>query len=162
MIHRVVSLLLVPMLLLQGVSFAHSHDGTGVEEPDEHAQTRHLHCPLFGTHSHPHHHDGEHHHHDDQDDSDADAAPQGGDDTSGQQAPARDHDDDAVYAPEAMTNSVPGQQWSGSAGWFALVTTLGMVFTSIAPVPPPPRTHPPPLLPFGDCPLYLRTLTLLI
>jgi hypothetical protein len=53
------SLLLIPFFVL-GQVLPHSHAGTGVNEPDDHAVRPHVHLSI--GHSH-HHHDGSDHHH---------------------------------------------------------------------------------------------------
>src|SRR5213076_1600652 len=98
MIRRFVCLLLVPTLFLQGIGFAHSHAGTGESEPPGHDQTPHFHWHFFQAHSHLYD-DRDHHGNHDCDQVDDE------DQAADQQAPAEDHDDDAVYAlvPVALT-----------------------------------------------------------
>src|SRR5262249_27621230 len=100
MIRRAISLLLVPMLLLQGMSFAHSHGGTGVYEPPGHDHTPHVHWYLFATPAHQHHEDQDHvQDADDDDDGDVAADPK---------TPATDHDDDALYVSVSLMLGWPG------------------------------------------------------
>src|SRR5262245_9654537 len=91
MLHRVVSQLLVPTLLLQGLSFAHSHGSPGVHEPPGHDQNPHVHWHFFGAPAHHHHDDADHLHPDDADDDHDE------DGTLDPQTPATGHDNDAVY-----------------------------------------------------------------
>lgn len=163
MLHRAVVLLLIPTLLLQGMCFAHSHAGPDGQESSEHARTQHIHIPLVGGHTH-HHHDGEpHHHHHDEDQDDNDAAQSPCNKPPFQESPTDDHDDDAVYLPLTARANVSNHRLLTSLGaWFGLVNMVGTFSISTAPVSLPALTHPPPLLPFHDLPIYLLTLTLLI
>src|SRR5262249_23754031 len=148
MLHRVVSLLLVPTLLLQGVSFAHSHIGTGVQEPVGHDQTPHFHWHFVGTPALLRH--------DDEDqDADDDHA---NNEAPGLVAPATDHDKDTVYVPLSVMLGWRRQQSTVvSEDCSAL---LAMAWIRISPqeiinrLLPQPR--PPPLLLYWQCPIYLR------
>ncbi|WP_146516491.1 hypothetical protein [Rubripirellula amarantea] len=57
MLARILSLLLIPLFVL-GQSLPHSHLGSGIGTPSDHANRPHVH--LGGGHSH--HDDGDHHH----------------------------------------------------------------------------------------------------
>jgi hypothetical protein len=166
MLHRAIVLLLIPTLLLQGMCFAHSHAGPDGQESSEHARTQHIHIPLVGGHTH-HHHDGEphHHHHDEDQDNDDDNDIQPGADNKApfQEPPTDDHDDDAVYLSLTARANVSNHRLFASFGaCFGLVNMAGAFSISTAPVSLPALTHPPPLLPFHDLPIYLLTLSLLI
>lgn len=137
MYRRVLTLLLLPPLLLQGVCFSHSHASEDIAEPADHAHTRHFHSPL---HTHPHHHHDE-------------------DEPQAPLSPA--HDDDAVYFPDAIPGSTADDSsLTQEQNAFVLALQAFIDAVSIAPPSPPAVAHPPPLPPC--CPLYLRTLTLLI
>lgn len=94
MLRRIIVLLLIPLLVTSPeLCFAHSHRGTGMTEPVDHAARPHVH-----SHKHHHHHgDRTHHRHD-----------QKGSDPSGTRfsAPAGDHDDDATYAPGPLDRGI--------------------------------------------------------
>lgn len=82
--HRVVSTLLIPLLLVSQslISVPHSHAGTSVVEPQDHDARPHLHL------GHSAHHHGEHHHGGDDGDQSSESPTD--------QLP--DHESDAVYA----------------------------------------------------------------
>ena len=89
--NRLLSILLIPLFVL-GHALPHSHAGSGMAEPDDHAARPHWH--LFGGHSSDHcDHDQECHGHDHEGDVDSD----GGDVLS----TPDDHDSDAVYLTHA-------------------------------------------------------------
>jgi len=150
---QVVVLLLVPLLLLPGLCFAHSHAGTGVLEPPEHDATPHFHLRcLFAVlfpQLHPVHcschpaHGNERALHPDR--------------------PAEDHDADAVYLPGSALLGRLNEHGPVVALDSALVPTLATVpdRTDNLAVCDRPLGHPP-FLPSEFCPIYLKTCTLLI
>ena len=100
---RFVSLLLIPLCLF-GAPMPHSHHGTSVAEPNNHAMQPHLH--LAGGHNHGHPHSASHghrhsaaldHHHDHEEDSGATGSDPG-------VAPLTDHDADALYLTEQTSD----------------------------------------------------------
>jgi len=138
------------------MSFAHSHDGTGVHEPPGHGQTPHFHWHFFETPPH-HRHGDEAHAHDADDDHHDNDAPD-------LEAPATDHDDDAVYLAGPVTlgwSSQHSQVASGSFSTFVAMAGMGS-FPLAAAALSVPLAHPPPLLLYQHCPIYLLTLALLI
>lgn len=84
---RLVSLLLIFSLLLVQ-SLPHSHAGSGVDQPDDHALRPHIHLSLHG-HSHGEHQGHGHSHHDHLNEH----APAGATCLYG----VHDHDDDVIY-----------------------------------------------------------------
>jgi len=58
-LNRLLCLVLIPMLM-HGNALAHSHAGTGVDEPSDHAACPHIHWPF----EHHHHARGDSHDHD--------------------------------------------------------------------------------------------------
>ena len=96
-----VSLLLIPLFVL-GQVLPHSHAGTGISVPHDHASRPHIHL-----HGHDHHHD--HGHHDEHGD---DEKEESGNDSDDLLTESSDHDSDAVYLPESdwtVSRKVPHQ-----------------------------------------------------
>lgn len=160
MLRGIVSVLLMPMVMLsQWASIAHCHQG---HHPHGHGSMPHLHIGGDSAHDTGHHHHdghGHHHHHHDQ---------QRGDQEQPGDAPTvlPHHDDDAVYFPLGSVTAGVRLRQSHELHLSLLAvpvtapryTTLGLESPDIASA----RTHPPPDLPAGSCPLYLQTLSLLI
>lgn len=98
---RFVSLLLIPLYLI-GAPMPHSHCGTGVVEPNNHATQPHLH--LAGGHDHSHSHSASHghqhsaalDHHDDEDSGSTGSEPS--------VTPRTDHDADALYLTDQTSD----------------------------------------------------------
>jgi len=85
-----ISLLLIPFFVL-GQVLPHSHAGTGVGQPSDHAARLHVHVPGGHSHHHHHHRTGQNHHHDD------DAGVTDKVDENGFCGLLIDHDADAIY-----------------------------------------------------------------
>lgn len=167
MTHRLLCLLLVSLMLAnQGLCLAHSHHGTGVAVPKDHASRPHFHV---GDHDHHDHHDSTHgqdqqsdHSHGNQSDRDCPLDEQ---DTAlpKAMAPIGEHDSDAVYC----TSSVPVARNGNS------VNVLSAKDVVLAPIfhvasqgnrsfcAGPIRGQPPSVFETA-CPIYLRTLSLRI
>jgi hypothetical protein len=154
MFHRVMSLLLVPTLHLQGMDFCHSHGGTCVHEPARCEQRPHFHLCMVGLYHHAH---KDHH-------ADQVGKPKGHKDHAvGQPAPTPDHDDDAIYVPSLVL--------LGSRSWYphvasgehsAPIPMDGMVGRPLGTALLPSLALRQPSLPCRHSPIYLRTLPLLI
>lgn len=150
MLRRCASLLLAPTVLLsQWGSLGHSH---GSIEPAGHGSALHFHFSFFSWH-------------DQDDDDDHDDTCCGDQEAMCNErlSPIHDHDADAVYLPglailgsqDSDTQCPSNAWWTGGAWNVALVSD-----------PDPTRqvpklSHHPPLI-FEACPIYLRTLSLLI
>ncbi|WP_231603104.1 hypothetical protein [Neorhodopirellula pilleata] len=121
MLNRLLSILLIPLFVL-GQALPHSHAGSGMVEPEDHANLPHLH--LSSGHSHGHHHgDGHRHGHDDghgdhghahPSDTPTGQSPQAGQSPKAGESPQAtfmstpvDHDSDAVYV--AQSNNTLGR-----------------------------------------------------
>lgn len=154
MFYRVVSLLLVPVLFLQGMCFGHSHGGTCL-----HGHAGHDHAPHFHLRAiFPHHPNSQDHHGDRNDDQDHHE-----DDAFAPQTSTGCHDDDAVYVSGAVVLDRHRQDSQvGSDSFSALMPLVGSVGVLFAPTSSPLLTHLPPLLLHQYCPIYLRTQALLI
>ncbi|MEO8268482.1 MAG: hypothetical protein ABI557_02105 [Aureliella sp.] len=98
--NRLLSLLLIPFFVL-GQALPHSHAGTGVHQPADHAARPHVH--LSGGHSHNHDCDDHSHSHVDQV---ALANPVESAQAAVSSTPV-EHDSDAIYL--AQSNSFPGR-----------------------------------------------------
>lgn len=168
MFPRVVVLLLIPTLLLQGSSFAHSHAGTGKNQSSEHARVPHFHVPGAGTHSH-HHDDGGHHHgpngdHHPPDDGD-DAPEAASTPTPENESPCDDHDSDAVFITAvdavAAERSQAGDEVVSFGTWIVAGPSLLVTFTALSSVHLAINCHPPPLID-SLCPLYVQHRSLVI
>lgn len=164
---RWVSLVLIPLLLVgQSFGMAHTHQGTGVAEPKDHAARPHFHTHGGNGRRHHHHHHSygnttanglgrvKHRHH-----GEAHESPEAASWRS-----AADHDDDAVYVSTAVTLGVGRRLAADDSGAQAIVgldagttektweraTDNGLVLG----LPPP--------VPLSRIPLYLRNLSLRI
>jgi hypothetical protein len=155
MFHRVVSLLLVPTLFLQGMGVCHSQGGTCLHEPAGHEEAPHFHLCIVGLYHHAH----EDHH------ADQDGKPKGHNEHAlAQQVPTLNHDDDAVYVSAlVMLGRRSGYSQVASGDYSALLVTIDAMVGS------PPMmalsrllAHPLPSLLCHHCPIYLRTLALFI
>jgi hypothetical protein len=143
--NRVLSLLLIPLFVL-GQCLPHSHAGSGVAEPDDHALRPHLHL-------HGHAHDGVHAH----DDHHQHASE---DDSASQDAllsPAAEHDSDAVYLAASSHSLTRASGTIGlefhSADWVAFSDPLPVNLR------PGWRTSDPPDR-YRTLPIYLLTASL--
>jgi hypothetical protein len=154
MFQRVLFLLLVFALFLQGMGFCSCQDDPCSRDPAGHERRPHFHLCMVGLH----HHDQKDHH------ADQSGEPTGHKgQTLGQQAPAEGHTDDAVYVSALAT-----------LGWHSLSSTFASGYNSAlvpmdATVGSPLTTavaallrHSLPFLSCHYCPIYLRTLALLI
>ncbi len=153
MYRRVVSIFLLPCVLLaQSAALGHAHSGS---QPAGHDLRPHFHTNRISYSCGG----GSHHHHDDGDD-----LPEPDTQPTPQPEPLSDHDEDAVYV--AVDTVVSGRVQAGDDDTRCQVWLLPALNLLAAPYglgePPNSWTHPPPLLPASDCPLYLRQLTLLI
>lgn len=154
MTRRAFSLLLIPLMLVQSLGFAHSHECTDTQEPRDHRSAHHFHFPLWSHHRDEDDHDSEH---DESDDHDQEGSHE-------RQLPIEEHDSDAVYCPASGLTAVVGlDRGIGSAGVKLFVSfdaSLILPFALLQ-VPPSP-IHPPPSYRCAHCPVYLMTLSLLI
>ena len=155
MLRRLLTILLMLALALQGLAVPHAHGVAGESQPEGHNHRPHFH--FAGCHSHhehgngpchSHHHDGARHHQNGSETpADSEPAP----------SPASGHDTDAVYVssePAIAGNSstVLDLEASGVAvAWVSVEpqATIGH-FWGDAVRPPSP----------GGVPLYLSALTL--
>jgi hypothetical protein len=154
MLHRIVSLLLVPTIFLQGIGYCHSQAATCLHEPAGHEQRPHFHLCMVGLYHHAHQ---DHH-------ADQDGKPNGQNEQAlGQQAPAESHDDDAVYVSElVMLGWRSSHSQVASGDYSTLVPMDAMASNPLTTALLRLLTHPPPSLLCRHCPIYLRTLALLI
>lgn len=153
MIRRTVSLFLIPLFVLQGMAFSHSHGGSGVQEPPGHDYAPHFHFGFFlGSHGlHPQHG------HDSVPDN-----PEG--EAADQQVPGQDHDSDAVYVIDLAIAGRTAPP-SDPASWQSLLTPICTVMVGMIATPsagPPAQSMPPPFPGRFGCPLFLQTLELLL
>lgn len=151
MFQRVVSFLLMPALIFQAVCSVHAREGSCPHGPCGHDPAPHFHlCMVL---SHEHHDDCDH---------DADR------DDSGHDALACTHrahcqENDAIYVQGNLVTGLRRTVIPGVVAGCPLLASMGgLSGVSIPPALLPSLTHPPPILPGQPCPLYLRTLTLLI
>ncbi|OAI53905.1 hypothetical protein AYO44_15630 [Planctomycetaceae bacterium SCGC AG-212-F19] len=144
MFYRAVCLLLLPLLVLQGMCLTLSQGGPCFHQPAGHHQAPHFHLCALGWHHHDATHDDE-------------------DDAADQSSPATGHEDDAVYltAPVMLASRSPLPQIGADNFATSVPTTATSALLSIT-GSAALSVHPPPLLLHEHCPLYLRTLTLLI
>lgn len=150
---------LLPMILIgiqlaQGMAVPHSHAGTGVAEPAEHAQRPHFHLCLPSHHEHPHGHCHPH---------------RGiGEEPltlpADPEVPPADHDSDAVYFSDALPVGRVMSSSGASDHWQQFLPAPGVMMPSVATLPAvvPPRSLSPPGGGHFHCPIYLQTLALLI
>lgn len=152
MFRRVVSsLALLCVVLGQAapLALAHAHDGG---QPAGHGARPHTHtAPPRSPHGH-HQHGAGGHHHDHDDDGDSPPVPQ--------PALPSDHDSDAAYVADALTDnrSAGGDERPLAFVWISLsfadaAMRADLRFTT------PTRNRPPP---GRACPLYVRHLAILI
>lgn len=155
MYRRLVSIVLLPAVLLtQWVRAGHIH---GCHESAGREGIPHVHLSgLWTTAATP-------------EEAQADRCPCCHDDTAGptpfrcHAGPAGAHDDDAIYLPLSLTLEWhSGPAWNGGADPTDSVLVPLPPAASCLAMPTACLCHPPPLLPFPDCPTYLRTRTLLI
>src|SRR5260370_26907882 len=152
MFPRVVSVLLVPTLFLQGMAEGHSLGPTSLHEPAGHEQRPHFHLSMVGLYHHApkYHHAGQ------------DGKPNGRQEqTLAQQAPTQDHDDDAVSLSARLMlggRSLHSQVASGDCS--ALVPMDATTGSPVTTAHSPLLAHPPPSFLCHQFPLYLRTLAL--
>ncbi len=147
-----VSILLVFLLLLQGMVFVPCQGDGCPHGPAGHDNAPHFHLCMLGLHDHE---DGHHRptHHDGGTDKDEETVPQ---------CPASD-DDDAVYTSGSAM--LAGRDESFRVGLAEPGNvTLGAADVDLVPLLNQADSVPPatPLGPCPDCPIYLRTLALLI
>lgn len=155
MMSRFATFLLVPLLLLpHGMGFRHSHGDSGpghdLSHDPSHDRQPHIHVGWLFHHDHGVH---------DRDDCENHPA----EPTPAEPMPAPHHDDDAVAVagPFVLTSRA-----AASLGARDEPARTGMLLSaSLFPPPAPtafvPRPHPPPAC--GEaCPIYLRTLSLLL
>jgi hypothetical protein len=90
-VNRLLSLLLIPMFVL-GQMMPHSHAGSGMVEPDDHASRPHVHLSV----DHSHHHGDDHDHADGEHNDDAVNNEADSHGNTGYSLP-REHDADAIY-----------------------------------------------------------------
>lgn len=119
--NRLLSILLIPLFVL-GQSLPHSHAGSGVVEPDDHAGRPHVHLSAGQGNHHEHNvSDGHGHGHDLQDEKASDDSP-----LTGSLSVPVDHDSDAIYV--AQSNSTLGRANVVSPLSFAIICTFVKVF----------------------------------
>jgi hypothetical protein len=147
MVQRVVSFVLLPTLLLQGACSTFAHEGTCPHGPVGHDSAPHFHlCELFGGHNH--------------DDRDLDCS---ADEAFTQQGSTHCDDDDAVYVPASQVLDHARQHaHAASGGYWQCLPVAGMSGTALAAALSRCPTPPPLIFLWQSCPVYLRTLTLLI
>lgn len=152
--HRLVSLLLIPLCLMGQFFCPHSHHGTGVAEPSGHSARPHIH--LSGGHDHHHGHPHRHHSHGESDDADHPAESTVPESAS----PLTDHDRDALYLVNSSCDSRLSAvrvivDFSPASGFwaFAPMPLLSPLSTAGA-FDPPDR--------YGGLALYLRVSSLRI
>lgn len=154
MLRLVVSGLLLPAVLLQGMGFCHSRAGACLHAPACHEQGTHFHLCMVGLNHHAH---ASHHVHQDR-------KPNGhGKQALGERAPADDHGDDAVSA--SALAMLGGRSWysqAASAEYSVLVPMEARAGSALATSHSRLLAHPSPSLVCRTCPVYLRTLALLI
>jgi len=152
MYRQVVSLMLVMALLFQGICHAHLHAGECDHQPFGQDQAPHFHlCAIFGHH----------------DDCPAEVDQQ--DIEPADENPAITvfrpgcHENDAIYVSAlVMLRSQRHDSATGSSGCVP-ADMLGTVDRMLVRADSTStQTHPPPLLLCCNCPIYLRTLALLI
>lgn len=161
MLRRVlITILIFPLLGSQVPAMPHSHAGTAMAEPEDHAARPHVHLHLHG---HNHHHSGGqgHQHHAPH------VQPKMVKSSSNVATVAiglaGDHDDDAVYLPEDSTYSPTGK----SVSWQSFSQITGMLNLDISVSESTTAqsegmfSRPPPGSTWSS-PLYLRTLSLRI
>jgi hypothetical protein len=96
--NRFVSLLLIPIFML-GQGLPHSHAGTGVLEPDDHASRPHVHLSV----GHSHHHGDDHDHADHEHNDDTVTSEANSHGNTSYSLP-REHDDDAIYVGQNIAS----------------------------------------------------------
>jgi hypothetical protein len=151
MFQRVISSFLVPALLFQVICSVHAQEGSCPHGPCGHDPSPHFHlCMVFS-----HDHDGC--------DQDLDADPHHpGNDAFPCPVRTHCHDDDAIYVPGNMLLGLRRSNFQSDAKDCPPLASIAEISgVPLATALLPRLTHPPPL-PGQHCPLYLRTLTLLI
>jgi hypothetical protein len=153
MFRRVVARLLVLLLFLPGTWAAHAHAGTSAHDPSGSDRAPHFHLRVFYV-SWQQYPSGQnvhfHHWHDE------------GKALTGSK-PATDHDDDAVYLPVSVLLgwcSDPPVDLGNATELAMLAGTVRL--PDVALIKIPPQESSPPAARWHACPLYLRSLTLLI
>ena len=159
MLRRVLSTVLIfPLLGSQLPAMPHSHAGTGISEPNDHAARPHVH--LHG-HGHHHHGDGHSHHHH--------APVANSKPVKVKRTPITavnavgEHGDDAVYLPEGSTYSPTSKSlsWKPVSQITATLDLHIAVTESTTSQSEAMFSRPPPGSTWST-PLYLRTLSLRI
>jgi hypothetical protein len=145
--HRIVSLLLIPLCLMGQFFCPHSHVGTVVDEPIEHSSRPHVH--LSASYDHQRHHQVADHCHDGEDPVAPETA-----------SPLTDHDRDALYLADSTCDSrilVVRQMvdFPPASGVWSAVPTPTPQCASIEGIFNP-------LDPYGGLPIYLRIASLRI
>ncbi|MCM2372270.1 hypothetical protein [Aporhodopirellula aestuarii] len=155
---RLVTLLLIPMFML-GHALSHSHAGTGVDSPRDHAVRPHLHLSSSDhahEHGHDHHDDAEHahSHHVQHETSAEDGSLATSEDAviSGVQ----DHDSDAIYF--ANSPATPGRSVCDVQNITAQDYLIGEEFIADLNASHPPLRHPPQR--YTTLPIFLLTASL--
>ena len=159
MVRTVVSLMLMPMVLLnQWANLGYCHGGS---HPQENQSRPHIHLVDGGHHHGHHHHHGDgHHHYDLPDEDEEQAAP------FPEQHVCAGHDDDALYLPlGSVTAGVRSRQNDELQFRLAaqvILPSLSMISATAALPSASLLALPPPDEALDSCPLYLQMLTLLI
>lgn len=157
---RIVSLLLLPLCMLDGLFCPHVHVGLGADAPERHSARPHIH--LSGGHHHaPMRSPGDHHRHGDHERHGIDHAHAAQEPASpGATSPLTNHDQDALYVagPAGDGRPVVGNQ---------TLSSLSTAFSRDCAGALNPRlracaelSHPPDK--YGGLPLYLRVSSLRI
>lgn len=151
---RVVSLLLVPTLFLQGLGFCHCLCGTCANGPAGHEERAHFHLSMVGLchHAHKSQHAGQ------------DCKQNGLNEPGlGEQAPIEHHDHDVVYVAAPMILGLDSSGFQIPGGNRPILLPMEGIIDSLATMTPGLRlAYSPVSSRYNHCPLYLRTLALLI